>query len=239
MTPRPPASVGTTPSGTDEPESPALSLWIPLPVVLLGAVLAVLALVLVLGAAVAGSLLAAAFFGLIPGLAVIRLLGLRDRPLEFVLGIALSFAIAGLVSVVQAYLGGWSPILTLGTLIAVTLVAAATPPLARFVRRQRGRASAAAGSVGTKGADRGAVAPPPTAAPDTRAAAGNRAGRDRPRAAAEPPPPPVAVIRKRPRAAAGSTTSVGGADSRPSRETRSTIDQLVDHLADQRDGSSS
>ncbi len=135
------ATAGTQPPLAEPADNEGFRIWIPVPVAALGALLTVAAGLLVLGPGVAGSILVLAFFVLLPGLAVVRLLGLHDAPLEVVLGIALSFAIAGLVSVIQAYFGGWSPTLTLGALVATTVAAVLAPLVASLVRERRSRSS--------------------------------------------------------------------------------------------------
>lgn len=245
------ASTGTPGPLAERPENQGFRIWIPLPVAALGVLLSLVAGLLVLGPGLAGSILVLAFFVLLPGLAVVRLLGLHDAPLEVVLGIALSFAIAGLISVIQAYFGGWSPTLTLGALVATTVAAVLTPLVTSLVRGRRRRPSVLGVPVTgspvawPSAAPVSAAAPP---APVTSAAPAQGPGasvdpaptaprptRGRSRGAADLPPPPVAVIRKRPKAAPGSPTAGAGPGTRPNRATRSAIDQLVDELADQRD----
>lgn len=147
MIPSSPTSPPRSSSIVDGTGSEGLRLWIPLPVAVV-VVLAVLAAALVLlGPTLAGSILAFSFFGLLPGLAIVRLLGLHDRPLEIVLAIALSFALAGLISVAQAYVGDWSPTLTLGGLVAITVAAVVGPPVLTLVRARRRVGSVAAAPV--------------------------------------------------------------------------------------------
>ncbi len=135
------AAAGPQPPLAEPADNEGFRIWIPVPIAALGALLTVAAGLLVLGPGVAGSMLVLAFFVLLPGLAVVRLLGLHDAPLEVVLGIALSFAIAGLVSVIQAYFGGWSPTLTLGVLVATTVAAVLAPLVASLVQARRPRSS--------------------------------------------------------------------------------------------------
>lgn len=131
------ATSGTPAALPEVSDDKGLQIWIPLPLAALGVLIGVVACLLVLGPDLAGSILALGFFTLLPGLAVVRLMGLHDPVLEIVLGIALSFAIAGLVSVVQAYFGGWSPSLTLGALVATTVAAVVAPRAASHLRARR------------------------------------------------------------------------------------------------------
>jgi uncharacterized membrane protein len=55
------------------------------------------------------SVLVAAFVLVCPGLALVRLLRLEEPLFELTLGIALSLALAGLVSVALLYAHAWSP----------------------------------------------------------------------------------------------------------------------------------
>jgi hypothetical protein len=67
------------------------------------------------------SALVAAFVFLCPGLALVRLLRLEEPLFELTLGIALSLALAGLVSVALLYAHAWSPGKGLAILAAIAL----------------------------------------------------------------------------------------------------------------------
>ena len=56
-----------------------------------------------------------------PGMAVVRIFDLQDSLLEWVLSIALSISLAGIISTIQIYTHTWSPTAGLGILIGVTL----------------------------------------------------------------------------------------------------------------------
>lgn len=88
-------------------------------------ILAAVATVILAVLAVQGPLRPAVtlFFALTcPGMALIRLLGLRDPLVELSLGIALSVAIAGLVGGGLLYFGLWSPEGGLAILIMIAAV---------------------------------------------------------------------------------------------------------------------
>jgi hypothetical protein len=65
-----------------------------------------------------------AFVLVCPGLALIRLVGVRTATAQLSLGIALSLALDVLVPASLLYAGVWSPSAALGILVGVTFVAA-------------------------------------------------------------------------------------------------------------------
>lgn len=69
------------------------------------------------------ALLVCAFLLVCPGLALVRLLNLRDLVSEFSIGIALSLALDTLVGSVMVYTRSWSPALGMVVLIAIALAA--------------------------------------------------------------------------------------------------------------------
>ncbi len=60
-----------------------------------------------------------------PGLAIVRLLRISDPATMWSVAVALSIAIDGLVSLVQAYSGHWNPTVALLAIAAITLAAVA------------------------------------------------------------------------------------------------------------------
>lgn len=161
-----------------------------------------------------------AFVLVCPGLAIVRLLELREPLLEAVLGITLSVSLAGLVAEMQLYLGAWSPAGTVAILVALTIGAALLDPvlvprwvwlnLGRKLRArgqsvvQRGRAIAAVRFLGQ--ADRGGARSSversgPGASPGPVGGAGADVGSSGTALPSGPEPlplPPVAVVHRRP-----------------------------------------
>ncbi len=56
-----------------------------------------------------------------PGMAVVRIFDVQESLLEWVLSIALSISLAGIISTIQIYTHTWSPADGLGILIGLTL----------------------------------------------------------------------------------------------------------------------
>jgi uncharacterized membrane protein len=56
-----------------------------------------------------------------PGMAVVRIFDAQESLLEWVLSIALSISLTGIIATIQIYTHTWSPANGLGILIAVTL----------------------------------------------------------------------------------------------------------------------
>lgn len=56
-----------------------------------------------------------------PGMAVVRIFDVQEPLLEWVLSIALSISLAGIISTIQIYTHTWSPANALGILIGLTL----------------------------------------------------------------------------------------------------------------------
>ena len=56
-----------------------------------------------------------------PGKAVVRIFKVQESLFEWVLSIALSISLAGIISTIQIYTHTWSPAITLGILIGLTL----------------------------------------------------------------------------------------------------------------------
>ncbi|NOK63686.1 MAG: hypothetical protein GFH27_549379n29 [Chloroflexi bacterium AL-W] len=69
-----------------------------------------------------------------PGMALVRLLGLREWVVELMLGIALSISLTTIVAMVTLYIGNWSPPLVLGVLIGISLVGILLQPLTTRLR---------------------------------------------------------------------------------------------------------
>jgi uncharacterized membrane protein len=69
------------------------------------------------------SIVVLAFLLVCPGLALVRLLRIREPVTEVTLGVALSVALAVVVPGTMLYAGAWSPQLGLALLIAATLAA--------------------------------------------------------------------------------------------------------------------
>ncbi len=61
------------------------------------------------------------FLFVCPGMALVRLLGLRERLTEVTLAIALSLVMDAIVSVIMLYMGDWSPKSTLLILIGISM----------------------------------------------------------------------------------------------------------------------
>ncbi|MGN9912912.1 hypothetical protein ACTMTJ_35785 [Phytohabitans sp. LJ34] len=66
----------------------------------------------------------------VPGIAVVRLIGVADRLMETMLGVGLSLALGMLVTQIMVYTGVWSPMAALAILVAI-----ATACLAPALRR--------------------------------------------------------------------------------------------------------
>ncbi len=64
-----------------------------------------------------------------PGMALARLLGLRQPLIELMVGLALSLALTGLVASVFLYSGAWSPVWSLVVLVAITIGGLAVAPV--------------------------------------------------------------------------------------------------------------
>ena len=164
-----------------------------------------------------------AFVLVCPGLAIVRLLELREPLLEVVLGVTLSVALAGLVSATQLYLGAWSPAGTVAILVALTIGAELLDPVLvpRWVWSSLGRSLASrgpllvargriiaaggrllAGDGRPEGDGSGGGSLPSGGSSASRAGTG--AGVPGPPATTPPttseplPPPPVVVVRRRP-----------------------------------------
>ncbi|MDQ3865332.1 MAG: hypothetical protein M3304_00670 [Actinomycetota bacterium] len=75
------------------------------------------------------------FLVVCPGMALVRLLRLRDRIAEWTLAVALSIVLAILISSVMLYAGKWSPVHGLAILAGTTL-AATVADVARAVRER-------------------------------------------------------------------------------------------------------
>jgi uncharacterized membrane protein YadS len=56
-----------------------------------------------------------------PGKAMVRIFEVQESLLEWVLSIALSISLAGIISTIQIYTHTWSPAINLGILIGLTL----------------------------------------------------------------------------------------------------------------------
>lgn len=204
------------------------------------------------------SLLVGAFILTCPGIALLRLVRLHEPLLEVVVGVALSAALLGLLTIGQLYLGWWSPTASFVVLAGVTVVAALADAaiLPRSARDRAARSAAlartrltsrtAAMSTGLQGAWREAIArstvgrePAPPGDDGDRSAVDDQASEGR------KPPPPVIVVRDR-----QADTPIGarrtgrrrqtlGYDPleqpAPPRALRSTIEKVVDDLADEKD----
>ena len=133
----------------ERPRDRMVRVWIPLPVAIALGVVALGAAAVLAGQTVAGQAVALAFFLLVPGLAIVRLIGLRDVLLEAILSVALSLALAGLVASSQAYLGAWSPNVTLAILVAITAGALVIRPVLATVPRWLPRLTTWIGAVGS------------------------------------------------------------------------------------------
>jgi hypothetical protein len=101
--------------------------WRPylVPLVLLLAGPVVLALVVLDAPAWIRAVPVLAYVATAPGIAVIRLLRLRDRPMVVLLGIGFSLALGAIVAQLMIYASVWSPTLGISALAAVASLAAA------------------------------------------------------------------------------------------------------------------
>ncbi len=202
-----------------------------------------------------------AFVLLGPGIAIARLLRLDSHLAEFTLGFALSVAIAGLVTGTILYLGMWSPTRALVILAVIALAALALDPnlVPRTAWRQlwhagRGRARFLAGMAaspeheGTPQPESGSPATVPSPVTPAAGASPLAAPALRPAVAGDTlPPPPVAIIRRGPRRApvavqptrSGRRRQALGEnpleESDVSRGLRTTIDEMIDDLAERKD----
>ncbi len=174
-------------------------------------------------------LLTLAFIVICPGMALVRLIGIDGVLTEAMLAIALSLSLAGIVAGVFLYVGAWSPTAAFLALVAVAWGALAIDPTLAPRRRWIPGIAALLASARRSTDDAGKAPPGPAGGP-----------RD-----AELPPPPVAVVRRRAPARTtprrtGSGRAVLGMDpfeeEGSGRALRTTIEQVVDDLADQRDG---
>ena len=86
------------------------------------------------------------FLFICPGMMVVRFLQLNDSAVEWMLALALSFAIDALVASILLYAGRWSPTNTLGIVVSISLVGAIIqlamlhsfkPSMFRLLRSQR------------------------------------------------------------------------------------------------------
>lgn len=57
-----------------------------------------------------------------PGMAIVRVFDVQNALLEWVLAMALSIALSGIISNIQIYTATWSPTFAMGVLIGLTLV---------------------------------------------------------------------------------------------------------------------
>jgi hypothetical protein len=69
------------------------------------------------------------FLAVCPGMALIRLLGLRDPLSEVVLAIAVSLSLETIVASIMIYAGAWSPQRSLDIVVGIALAGAATQVL--------------------------------------------------------------------------------------------------------------
>ena len=67
-----------------------------------------------------------------PGMAIVHIFDVQDFLLEWVLALALSISLAGIISTVQIYARSWSPNLTMGILLGITLVGVVLQGLLNF-----------------------------------------------------------------------------------------------------------
>lgn len=114
---RRPAAPAVGPQGVRSPAA-----WPPLVLLLSGA--GVLTVVLLDVPAVVRAVGVLAYIAVAPGLAWVRLIRLPDRLTQFVIGVALSFALGILVAQAMVYLQRWSPLLGLCALVAIASLAA-------------------------------------------------------------------------------------------------------------------
>lgn len=98
------------------------ALWPPRLVLLAGVAVLALALLDVPGTVRAVAVLT--YLAVVPGLAWVRLIRPPDGVAQFVIGVALSLALGILVAEAMLQLRRWSPLLGLGTLVAVASLAA-------------------------------------------------------------------------------------------------------------------
>jgi hypothetical protein len=111
-------------------------------------VVAVIAVAVLISQSVPGAVFVLGLFMVAPGFALVRLLGLRDLALEGILSVALSLALAGILSTIQAYVGAWSPAATTGLLLAITIGALVARPLLALARRVQPRLASRVSSTG-------------------------------------------------------------------------------------------
>jgi uncharacterized membrane protein len=78
-----------------------------------------------------------AFVLVVPGLAIVRPIGLRDPLVELTLGVAVSVAIDTLAASAILYAGGWSPSLVLVVIVGLTLAATAGDAILERRRERR------------------------------------------------------------------------------------------------------
>jgi len=124
-------------------------LWIPLPIAIAAVVGLVAVAAVLAGPSVTGPAVVLVFFLLAPGFALVRLVEPRDPPLEAVLSVAISLALAGLVATAQAYFGAWSPSATVVILITITAGALVIHPVRAIVPRLLARTANWAGAAVT------------------------------------------------------------------------------------------
>ncbi len=181
-----------------------------------------------------------------PGMALVRLLRLEQPLMETTIAIALSIALAGLVSGILLYLGSWSPGWSLSILVAVALAGLALDPLlvprrawATLWRGAIARVELLAGvAAPDEGAEQTQVA---LAAPVVEQ-------RGRPRRPTEQlPPPPLAIVRRR--GPTAPTPVPRGAHRRSrlgldpldetetGRQLRDALDTAIEDLVERRDES--
>ena len=77
------------------------------------------------------------FLAVCPGMALVRLLGLRDLLAELVLAVAVSLSLETIVATALVYAGSWSPQTTLDVFAGIALAGAAAQTA---VARRRSRA---------------------------------------------------------------------------------------------------
>jgi hypothetical protein len=85
-----------------------------------------IALVLIDASTVIRAPVVLTFLLLCPGLAFVRLLQISDVAAEWSLGVAMSLALTGGVTLIQAYTGNWNPTVGLFALAGITLAAIVT-----------------------------------------------------------------------------------------------------------------
>ena len=223
-------------------------------VILVASIAALVAVMLDLPAPIR-PLLTIGFAAICPGMALVRLLRLGGPLVETMLAVALSLALAGIVAGIQLYLGTWAPVVGIVILAVVSWVGLALD--ASLVPRSRWAAVGDRLALTARTAVRGAPAVAEARSsfadqvPRDGRPSGRPAGRLEAMDPARPvdpsalPPPPVAVVRRRPADSVVTPTSrrrrialaddpLGG--ERTPRALRTTIEQVVDDLADLRDG---